>query len=216
MGVYVVPKGALPQSSDVNQVLQGLLGQLDLGALTLFEPIAAPSTALTAAVNTTSGNLTGTYGYVVTFVTGVVEDNGTLHITGETGAGPVSNSVSPSSQQVNLTAIPTGPTGTIARRIYRNQASGSASTGPFYLVTTLAGNTITTFTDNVADGSLGNAVPTTNTTGTYWVLADQAQPAATQGALTNVNGQLWIGTGSQAVPVGSSPLTNPLSYAGLF
>jgi len=115
------------------------------GALGPFDPLAAPSTALTAAVNTASGVLDGTYGYVTTFVSGIPLSNGGISETGETLGSPVSASVAPVNQQDSLSAIPLGPAGTVARRIYRNTASGSASTGPFYLVTTLLNNTVQTF-----------------------------------------------------------------------
>lgn len=90
----------------------------------------------------------GTHSYKVTFVI-----NGD-----ETAGGAVSNTVTvidlSTNGQVALTAIPVGPTGTTARKVYRS-AAGDAVTGPWKLLTTIANNTATTFTDNVADGSLG-------------------------------------------------------------
>ncbi|GMA64937.1 hypothetical protein NZD89_06015 [Alicyclobacillus fastidiosus] len=165
-GLYPISKGAIPQSSDLNQILQGFLGQLDMGALSFLKPLSAPG-APTVALNG-AGNLTGTYGYVVTYCTGIVQSNGTLNIIGETLAGTVSSSVSPKSQQVMLSNIPTGPTGTVARRIYRNQSSGSASNGPFLLLATIPDNTTTTFPDNVPDSNLGADAPVVNTKGTQF------------------------------------------------
>lgn len=46
-------------------------------------------------------------------------------------------------------------------------------------------------------------------------LTNQTSAATTAGTLTTVNGQLWIGNGSAGVPVGSNPLTAPLTYAAL-
>ena len=81
-------------------------------ALVSDDGIAAPSTAPTAAVGS-AGSLTGAYYYVATFVTAL----------GETAPWPgTATVVNPSSQQVNLTSIPTGPDGVIARRIYRTPA----------------------------------------------------------------------------------------------
>ena len=62
--------------------------------------------------------------------------------------------------QVALTAIPTGSPGIVtSRKIYRTVAGGSA----WLLQSTIANNTATTATDNVADASLGAAIPTANT-----------------------------------------------------
>ncbi|MDL2342497.1 MAG: tail fiber domain-containing protein [Patescibacteria group bacterium] len=106
----------------------------------------APSVALGAA-----GVLTGAYTYKVTFVTA----------NGETTGGTTSGSVSPSAQQVNLTAIPVGATGTTQRKIYRTAAGGVDGTQK--LLTTIADNTTTIYTDNTADGSLGAVLPGSNT-----------------------------------------------------
>ncbi len=59
---------------------------------------------------------------------------------------------------VKLTDIPLGPSGTTHRYIYRttNQTSRAnvVADNTFYLVTDIADNTTTTFTDNVADGTI--------------------------------------------------------------
>ena len=130
--------------------------RLDVGYGHLrFTQLAAPGAATVATG--AAGILTGTYYYVVTLVTA----------QGETSVGSISASVAPSSQQVNLTAIPTDTLGfATSRKIYRT-TTGGVSGGPFYLLTTIADNTTTTYTDNTADGSLG-AVDYTfreNTTG---------------------------------------------------
>lgn len=56
--------------------------------------------------------------------------------------------------KVSLTSIDVGPTGTTARLVYRSKA-GYADLGPWYLLTTIADNSTTTYTDNTADASLG-------------------------------------------------------------
>jgi len=115
-----------------------------------FTQETAPG-APTVAINTTAGNLNGTYTYKITFVTA----------QGETQGGTTSASVSPANQQVDLSAIPTGTSGVVtARKIYRTVAGGTQHK----LVTTINDNTTTTYTDNIADGSLGANVPTSNTT----------------------------------------------------
>ncbi len=107
--------------------------------------------APTVAVNTAAGNLTGDYYYKVTFV----------NANGETQGGTASAVVSPSAQQVDLSAIPIGGAGTTARKIYRTEAGGST----YKLAATINDNTTTTYTDNLADGDLGATAPTFNTTG---------------------------------------------------
>jgi hypothetical protein len=101
-----------------------------------------------ATINVGAGNVTGAVTYVVTFVTA----------RGETEGGFVSNSVSPSSQQVDLTNIPVWwGRDVTSRKIYRTL--GDAPNGGWFLVTTLADNKTTTYTDNIADGALGAEVP---------------------------------------------------------
>jgi len=125
----------------------------------------APGAAPTVATGS-SGVLTGAYQYLVTFVTAL----------GETTAGPASATVNPSSQQVALSTIPTGVSGTVTgRNIYRTLAGGST----FYLLAALPDNTTTTYTDNTADTSL----PTTQPPGVS--TAGSINPMNTDTALTN-------------------------------
>jgi hypothetical protein len=113
--------------------------------------IAPPGAAAVAtAAGTTLG--VGAYRYQVTFVNAGGETTGGVEFTITTTT---------SNTNVNLTSIPTGPTGTTQRKIYRTAVGGAAGTEK--LVTTIADNTTTTFTDNVADASLGVAIPTSNT-----------------------------------------------------
>jgi len=64
---------------------------------------------------------------------------------------------------VPLTAIPVGPPAVTARRIYRTRANAGAG-APYGLLTTIANNTTTTYTDTTPDVSLGAAtLPATNT-----------------------------------------------------
>ena len=57
-------------------------------------------------------------------------------------------------EQIDWSAIPIGPTGTVGRKLYRTTVGGSA----FKLLTTIADNTTTTYTDIIADASLGAAL----------------------------------------------------------
>lgn len=113
----------------------------------------APTVALASPAS--AGNVnTGGHRYRVTFVTA----------DGETEGGIVSSAVTVTNNAVNgqiaITAIPIGGTLVTARKIYRTIAGGSE----YLLLATIADNTTTTYTDNIADLSLGAGVPTTNTT----------------------------------------------------
>jgi hypothetical protein len=76
---------------------------------------------------------------------------------GTSGSFPVGGS--PLRRRVALSAIPLGPTGTTARKVYRTAVNGSS----LLLVATIADNTTTTYADLIADGSLGAAPPISNT-----------------------------------------------------
>ena len=116
-----------------------------------FDPVVAP-TACTAAVNPAAGVLTGAYTYKITFVTA----------NGETEVGTVSNTVNPAGEQVNLTAIPVSTNPFVTdRKIYRCKAATATS---WYYLAAMGNNTVTTYTDNTADGSLGAARAAQNTT----------------------------------------------------
>ncbi len=106
----------------------------------------APTVAVGAA-----GVITGAYTYKITFVTA----------DGETEGGTTSATVNPSSQKIDLTAIPLGASGVTQRKVYRTVASGSQHK----FVATIADNATTAYTDNLADGSLGANVPTATTAG---------------------------------------------------
>lgn len=108
----------------------------------------APTTACTAAIGSGTG-LTGAYSYKITFrYDGYQESNGS----------PASNSVTVTNEDIDLTSIPTSSETdiVIARKIYRTEADGST----YKLVTTITDNTTTTYTDSLADGSLGANIPT--------------------------------------------------------
>ncbi|MFA4890584.1 MAG: tail fiber domain-containing protein [Candidatus Paceibacterota bacterium] len=116
--------------------------------------VAAPS-APTVAVGG-AGVLTGNYYYRISFVT----------VLGETETILESVVVAPVNQQVNLTNIPvSADSAVIARKIYRNAASGIETLLKLRLVTTINNNTTTTYTDNIADALLGVYEPKVNTTG---------------------------------------------------
>ena len=101
------------------------------------------------------GNIdNGAHRYLATFVTA----------DGETQGGTVSAAVTVADKTVNgqvgLTAIPLGGALVTSRKLYRTAAGGST----YFLLATIANNTATTYTDNIADASLGAQAPTSNTT----------------------------------------------------
>lgn len=117
----------------------------------------APS-AVTAALASpaAAGNVdNGVHRYLATFVTA----------TGETQAGVVSSAVTVVDKAVNgqvaVSGIPLGGAAVTSRKLYRTTAVGST----YLLLATIADNTTTTYTDNIADSALGAGAPTTNTTG---------------------------------------------------
>lgn len=192
-------------ASDVDQFADALAGANDIGSVTLFSQISAPS-APTVAVNAIAGNLSGAYAYRIAFVTGYWKGQvgtGTIQIQGNTSGGTISGSVSPASQQINLTAIPVGPTGTIARIIYRTKSGGST----YFQVTQINDNTTTAYSDNTADTSLTITMPGSNTTGTGLTIGGFS--VTSLGSVTVASGQTLTHNGTFA---GSAVL--PISMGG--
>jgi len=104
-----------------------------------------------AALGGDGGAVTsGTHSYKITFVTASGESSGSIASNVVTAAE--------GNDSIDLTSIEVGPTGTTQRKIYRTAAGGTA----YLLLATLDNNTATTYTDDIADGSLTDAIPTTS------------------------------------------------------
>jgi uncharacterized phage protein gp47/JayE len=152
--------------------------------------------APTVALNATAGNLNGLYEYVVTYVT----------VSGETLPSAISGSVSPVNQQANLSVIPIGGAGTTQRKIYRRKNG----TGDFRLVTTIANNTGTTYTDNITDATVaGNPLaPTVDTAHSITITAES----------DDVGVEKNVGIGTITVlsnaPASLTAVTNVAAFAG--
>ena len=144
--------------------------------VTIPEPGTA--TAPTATDAAVSGNVDGTIEYGVTFTTA----------KGETSIGSASTAVVVSSSQVDLTDIPLGGDGTVARKLYRRKNGGD-----WQYVDLIDDNSTTTYTDNVADGSLGGAPPAEST-------AEQVD-STVQATETGVDYNVGIGAISVLVSV---------------
>lgn len=124
-------------------------------AFDIYRHLPTPATAPTAALASpaAAGNIeNGTHIYAVAFYNGA----------GITPPGPVTAAVTVANKTVNgqvaLSSIPIGPVGTTGRKVYRSEAGATA----LKLLATIANNTDTTYTDNIADGSLGAAKETVN------------------------------------------------------
>jgi len=118
------------------------------------EPAPTAPTAALAAVPIAGNIENGAHRYCVTFVTA----------DGETDGGTITAAVTVADKTVNgkieLSAIPLGGSSVTARKLYRTTAGGAT----YLLLATISNNTATTYTDNIADASLGASAPTTNTT----------------------------------------------------
>lgn len=102
----------------------------------------------TLALSGTSGNVnTGVHYYIVTFLYDNIETD--FLAENAVSITVVDNAVS---GQINISNIPIGDTGCVARKIYRTHANGNWYDA--YLVTTITDNTTTTYVDNIADTSL--------------------------------------------------------------
>ncbi|HEV8059961.1 MAG TPA: hypothetical protein VGP68_08810, partial [Gemmataceae bacterium] len=154
-----------------------------------------PTGTLTAADSGSAGNPNGSYKYTVTFL-----NYNALGVIGETKVSSEAT-VTVTNHSINLTGIPTAAAGQgcIARRIYRT--AGGGGTGTEKLMATIWDNSTTTYTDNIADGSLGANQPTANTTGIpYNATATQLQ-AILQGLQPIApNNTVVTGSGTTASP----------------
>ncbi len=119
-------------------------------------------TAPTLATHTGTGPGIGSYTYAVTYGmgNGLTKPGTTAAITTTTG-----------NQQVTLSAIPTGPTGTNYRILYRSKVGTSS---PLYQLATLGDNTTTTYLDSLADTSLTVLAPSHGSFGGSLLTLDQS------------------------------------------
>jgi hypothetical protein len=137
----------VPSAGGFVEATEATTGYPGVGTLEVATGSVTPA-APTATAGAAGNVDVGTHSWVVTFVISGAEHRG----------GPKSNvvTITTSAKQVDLSAIATGPTGTTARKIYRTAAG---DTGGHKLVGTVPDNTTVTFTDNIADASLGAEVP---------------------------------------------------------
>lgn len=149
--------GTPTYATDLNQIVQALAGQIDVGQMALFQPIANPGAPTLAAG--AAGNPNGAYKAIVVNVTGFKKDNGSFVVTGF--APSAEGVITVTNTAITWTLTP-GPAGVIARIGYRTVAAGASGTEQF--AWWLPDNTTTSYTDNAPDASLGTGMPTASST----------------------------------------------------
>jgi hypothetical protein len=123
-------------------------------AFDVYRHLPTPTSAPTAALISpaAAGNINdGDHTYAVAFYNGAG-----ITAPGPTVIGTVADKTT--NGKIVLSGIPCGPVGTTGRKLYRSSASDT----DLKLLATMAENVLTTYTDNIADGSLGAAAETVN------------------------------------------------------
>lgn len=189
-----------------NQATDALTGLLDVGALSLASPVAAPP-APTLTATGVPGNPNGTYDYSIRWVTGFYDETGERILTGFSLESPTANIVASLEKvtvEIDLGDVPgyhvigwqvirnkngsgtryTLPVVFVAdpsplnQPQYRSATAARAATGGQPPMPTL-------FTDNVADASLVSTLTDANSTGTTLAGCGKAFPT---GLLAGVQG----------------------------
>lgn len=113
-------------------------------------PKSPSGTIAVALAGAGAGNVeNGAHGYAFTYV----DANGIE--SGTSGTASVTVTDKTTNGKVSVSSVAVGPTGTASRKVYRTVAAGST----YKLLTTIADNVTTTYTDNTADASLGATIP---------------------------------------------------------
>lgn len=163
---------------------------VDLVEIAPDQPLEPPGQA-DAALHTGIALEIGYYEYAVTFVTA----------NGETTPGARRGITTTSgNQKVDLSNIPTGPSGTTARRVYRTTVGGT----DLFLVAEIPDTVTTDYLDETPDDGLGAAPPTLNTSGSpgTWTTDDITFGDLSVGAYA----ACWM---RYSVPAGTSQVSNP-------
>lgn len=218
MAAWVAPAaGSLPQSTDVGQIVQGLTAVADVGVLSLAAPVSAPATAPTLGTSTSGTAINNTEWGVVTFVTGVVSASGQLSVAGETPAGPVSSAVAVANAAIAWSALPTGPSTVVARRLYRSPAIPNPATA--LSLTQAAGSTGFTAGETVYVAyALSNSAGTT-TPGSSQAsinIATAGNTIGTSVTLPSTASGIWlyVGTASGPLALAQVDSAGTITYSG--
>ena len=173
------------------------------------EPTSAPAVATTVPTAPTSNATSGTSGactngahyWFVSYVINGVESLLSPASSPQTCSG--------GNQTEGLTAIPIGPSGTTARKIYRTAAALAVTDTPFY-VGIINDNSTVTFSDGLADTSLGAAFAQLTPSGPVATRAEGTRVESNNNQLTLPWGRITpTSAATTAVGVG-------LSYMGHF
>lgn len=113
--------------------------------------ITAPSSAPTVAVDPVVGSLNGSYTYFYLYIA----LNAPLGYTGESQRSPISSSVSPSSEKVNVTLVASADPQVTGIRLYRL----GGTSAEWKQVGSDLTNTNQVYSDNIADADLGSVLP---------------------------------------------------------
>lgn len=132
--------------------------------------IGGPSTNAIYAAGA-AGVLTGSYYYSVSFVTELGETDPWIGTPAK---------VTLAAQRMNLTNIPIGPSGVIARRIYRCVAN-EAQDKRMYFLAQISDNVTTTYVDNAEDNTLGGSP--------NWLPTNLGRISSANGAVVAAGGQ---------------------------
>lgn len=168
-------------------------------AFDVYRHLSAPTTAPTAALISpaAAGNVdTGAHVYAIAF----------YNTAGITPPGPIV-AITVADKAVNgkvvLSSVPLGPTGTTGRKVYRSAAGATA----LLLLDTITNNTATTYSDNIADSSLGAARESVNGAGATVLSATVKLSESTNDRL--LTDQLVAGTLASGV---STTVFPPCTY----
>ena len=155
----------------------------DVCYLTTIAPPVAPTVAAEAGTGTCT---TGNHLVKISLVTALGESiPGTASAIVTCGAG--------NDDKILVTVIPTGLANVVtARKIYMTEAAGAT----YYYVGTLAGNANTTYDINVPDATLvtQGAMPTINTSGTYYKCAKSLTTTLQLPAVVMATGTIAVAT----------------------
>lgn len=149
--------------------------------------VAPPTGLITPADSGVGGNLTGTYSYQTLFELddGSITDPGT--------ADPLTVTVA--AKQVNLSGIPVSANSRVVARWLVRSKGTAVGIKSFFMLARIPNNTTTTYTDNIADASLG--------AGVNW--------AGSQRGKVSLGSVIWGAINGQATSVGTG--SSRASYA---
>jgi hypothetical protein len=182
----VTAVGADPLASDVAQLANLFNAALEAGLMQLSGPQSTPA-APTVADAAVAGNLNGPYLWKVVLVTGWKQSDGSYYVSGFAPSAD-SASLSLTNSQASLSNIGTGTIVVIGRAVYRTAAGGAAGTEKFAAI--IWDNGTTTWTDNVADASLGTGMPSSSSSPAAYGTAIPASVPATNTTGTSLSGTI--------------------------